>query len=325
MDNDVKQIISIASGKGGTGKSFLTANIGAVLSLSGYKVIIIDTDFGCPNLNNFAAVKKPEHSLSEFFLKEITSLEDIVIDTSIENLKIIACGSKAYGVANLHYFKKASLMRQILKLDADFVLIDSGPGVNYNAIDFFNLSDHGVMILNTDIISKRDTLIFLKTALYRKILQTIKKRKRLRKKFDEYLKEEKRDAFDIDFVLKWIWNIDSEMKQKLRELILNYNPKFIINKARDQNAENVTQTLIRLAKNHLHVKLDYLGMVGLDSNIEKSLNDNQIFFVDYPDSPAAEDLYNIVTSTYTDNKVSYAEFRETDPVDDSEDEIVIEL
>jgi flagellar biosynthesis protein FlhG len=43
----------VAGGKGGTGKSTLTANIGVGLSLLGYKVIIVDGDLGGADLHLF--------------------------------------------------------------------------------------------------------------------------------------------------------------------------------------------------------------------------------------------------------------------------------
>ena len=45
------KIIVITSGKGGTGKTLFTANLGACLAMQGKKVCLVDMDMGLPNGN----------------------------------------------------------------------------------------------------------------------------------------------------------------------------------------------------------------------------------------------------------------------------------
>ncbi len=56
----------VAGGKGGTGKSMLTANLGLGLSLLGYKVILVDGDLGGADLHLFFNQVSPQRSLSTF-------------------------------------------------------------------------------------------------------------------------------------------------------------------------------------------------------------------------------------------------------------------
>ncbi len=65
-----KGIITVAGGKGGTGKTFVTANLGTALAQIGHKVIIVDADFGGSDLNQFMSIKRPKHSLSNILLNE---------------------------------------------------------------------------------------------------------------------------------------------------------------------------------------------------------------------------------------------------------------
>ena len=45
------KVIIVASGKGGTGKTTLTANLGAALSLRQKSVVVVDMDMGLRNLD----------------------------------------------------------------------------------------------------------------------------------------------------------------------------------------------------------------------------------------------------------------------------------
>ena len=49
--------IVIASGKGGTGKTTLVANLGATLALQGHKVVVIDLDTGLRNLDLYLGME----------------------------------------------------------------------------------------------------------------------------------------------------------------------------------------------------------------------------------------------------------------------------
>ena len=49
--------IVIASGKGGTGKSMLAANLGTTLALQGHKVVLIDLDTGLRNLDLYLGIE----------------------------------------------------------------------------------------------------------------------------------------------------------------------------------------------------------------------------------------------------------------------------
>ena len=57
------QIIPVASGKGGVGKSLLSANLAIALGQSGKKVILADLDLGASNLHLVLGVQSPKQGL----------------------------------------------------------------------------------------------------------------------------------------------------------------------------------------------------------------------------------------------------------------------
>lgn len=290
-----KGLYTVAGGKGGTGKSFVTANMGAVLATAGNKVLVIDADFGCSDLHHFMAIQRPEHSFSNFFLNEVTDLRQLLIDTEIDNLKMIASGARVYGLANMHFFKKVNLLRQIGKLEFDYVFIDLGAGISFNNVDFFNLSNEGVIVLNNNPLSRQNALIFIKTALYRKLIQNIRKNKRVWKKIEMHLKAENKDAFEINTILNWIIENSEEMVQVLRDLLFQFRPKLVYNKVRESDLSNGTieqnyNSFKAVTRQHLQIDLDYLGAIRHDENVEKATQRGDLFFVNNMESDAAKDF-----------------------------------
>ncbi|RKY85194.1 hypothetical protein DRQ09_07595, partial [candidate division KSB1 bacterium] len=217
-----REIISVAGGKGGTGKSFITANLGIALAIMGYKVVTVDADLGSPNLHNFLQVKRPNLSLTNFFLKENRDLNEIKVKTPVENLSLIACGSAIFGVPNLPYFKKMEFIRKIKKIEADYIIVDLGGGTGFNVLDFFNLSNNGIIVVNPEPNSRQDSVVFLKNALFRKILNTIKLNKDVFSEIKKDIKKDPRKAFNINNILLWVIENSKEMAEILRKLLLEY-------------------------------------------------------------------------------------------------------
>ncbi len=61
-----KRVWTFAGGKGGTGKTVMTANIGVALATMGYHVILVDADLGGANLHTILNIKYPSITLSDF-------------------------------------------------------------------------------------------------------------------------------------------------------------------------------------------------------------------------------------------------------------------
>ena len=174
-----KIIWPVAGGKGGTGKSSLTANIGLGLALLGYKVILVDGDLGGADLHLFFDQIAPSKSLSNFLAKEVSSLEEVLVPTPNENLKLVCGGNEMVGSANMPHFTKQRLMRHIAELDADYVLIDLGAGTSYNTLDLFCIADDGIIVCTPEPHARVDAYGFVKNTIYRRLKQHFSKNKEI--------------------------------------------------------------------------------------------------------------------------------------------------
>ena len=70
-----KRIWAVAGGKGGTGKTVLTSNLGVGLAILGYKVILIDADLGGADLHLSFGMPVPKRNLNDFLSGRVESLE----------------------------------------------------------------------------------------------------------------------------------------------------------------------------------------------------------------------------------------------------------
>ncbi|GAI52170.1 unnamed protein product, partial [marine sediment metagenome] len=121
-----KKVWTFAGGKGGTGKTAMTANIGVAMATMGYRIIVVDADLGGANLHTILNIKRPKLTLTDFINRRVNNLNDILLPTPSENLRLISGGSDMVGLANIPYQSKLRLQRHLELLEADYILLDLG-------------------------------------------------------------------------------------------------------------------------------------------------------------------------------------------------------
>ena len=120
-----KTLCAVGGGKGGTGKSFIAANLAIHLSQLEKDVVLIDADLGGPNLHTFLGMNHSNLDLGHFFSNRIKKLEDTVVFTPYDGLRLIKGTDKTPFMANLNYYKKLKFIRHVKAFDAQRVIIDS--------------------------------------------------------------------------------------------------------------------------------------------------------------------------------------------------------
>ncbi|MBI5895228.1 MAG: P-loop NTPase, partial [Desulfobacterales bacterium] len=139
-------IFPIGGGKGGVGKSFISANLGALMAKRGHRVILIDLDLGGSNLHTLLGIKSPQSGLDRFLDKTENRLEQVAVPTHISNLSFISSLHCSMEIANLYHAQKVKLINSILRLPCDCIILDLGAGTHFHTLDFFLTSDGGLFV-----------------------------------------------------------------------------------------------------------------------------------------------------------------------------------
>ena len=289
-----KAIWPIAGGKGGTGKSTLVANIGVGLSLLGHKVILLDCDLGGADLHLFFDQIAPVRSLSHFLTKETTSLKEVLLPTPSENLKIVCGGNEMIGLANLPYMVKEKLLRHIVNLDADFVLIDLGAGTTFNTLDFFTLSDAGLIVCTPEPHARVDAYGFIKNTVYRKLRRLFGKNDPVKATIEQFARNAGRKNGRIGELLDLIAAADPAAGEVAATALANYRPRLILNRVRYKRQIAEAHRFHALVKEYLAIEMDYVGYVRSDTKILDACERRRPLMIDNPNAPAARDLYTVL-------------------------------
>ncbi|MGK9477069.1 AAA family ATPase [Melioribacter sp. OK-6-Me] len=154
-------IVSVCSGKGGTGKSFVSLNLAYKLSRLNKKVLVVDFDFNLSNLHLLLneTVKEP---LSNFFHQKVTF--DELIFRYNENLHLI------FGDSGSNNFPKITndlIEYFFIHLDKsarnyDFIIIDSSAGADLNTMYQISRSDLNLIVASPEPTAIMDAYVLIK-------------------------------------------------------------------------------------------------------------------------------------------------------------------
>jgi len=286
------KIYPIGGGKGGVGKSFITANLGALIAKWGKKVVIIDLDLGASNLHTLLGMQSPSIGLNSFLNKTIHDLESAAVSTSIPNLFLISSFHCYMEIANLFYAHKMKIIEAIKKLSFDYVFLDLGPGTNFNMLDFFLTSKEGILICTPEPTSIENSFRFIKTIYYRKLKHMIKKHifNSLQKNFyEDAVKPGMKPSDIIEIALKH----DPEKEPLLRSQLSKFRFKFIFNQFRNNLDATLGNQFETICNRHFYSIFEFLGYVNFDGRIQDAIFSKTLYVHRYPHTQSSADLKNI--------------------------------
>ena len=154
MTQDTR-VILICSGKGGVGKTTLTANLGISLASQGVKTAVLDADFGLRNLDLLLGLENRIIYTAQEVLEETCRLDQALVKHKQEpNLALLPAGNPRM----LEWLKPKD-MKQIVEMlskDFDYVLIDCPAGVEDGFKNAAFASKEAIVVTNPEVSAVRD-------------------------------------------------------------------------------------------------------------------------------------------------------------------------
>lgn len=155
------RILAVASGKGGVGKSNLTANLAIALASLGKEIIVFDADLGMANIDVLLGLI-PKYTLQDVLYGR-KELQDIMVET-FEGVKIIPGASGLQEITGLGSKRQELLIESLQNVaeEADFLLIDTGAGIHRNVLAFLGAAQEVIIVSTTEPTSLKDAYGIIK-------------------------------------------------------------------------------------------------------------------------------------------------------------------
>ena len=287
-------ILPIASGKGGVGKSALAASLGAALARRGRSVILVDLDLGASNLHTILGIRNPGAGLGDFIAKKADTLESVVFETEIPMLSFIPGDSFLPGTANLNYFMKLKIMKALEELSADFIILDLGAGTAFNVIDFFCLTNSGLIVTIPETTAILNAYSFLKFTLFRMISRQFPAKGEERKEIAAFLSD-KIEGTDRSFssLRDLLSPYGEEAMAVIDRTIQGFTPRIIINRGTTSRDIDVGQKLRQIISRNLNIQVHFIGLIPESPQVVPSIFKGIPASVLYPDSPFSRAIFQL--------------------------------
>jgi flagellar biosynthesis protein FlhG len=288
-----RRVISIGGGKGGIGKSLISANLGIELARRGKRVILVDADLGGANLHTTLGLDVPKRTLSDFIERRVSRIDDVVTPTGIPNLGLVSGALDHLDAANPRHAQKMRLLRHVQQLDADFAILDLGAGTHSNVLDFFLVSDHGVLVLVPEPTAVENAYRFVKAAFWRRmrnVAQVYGYEPLLRSVLDGATF---RSPVEL---VETVARKDPDAGANLARQLALFRPRLVVNQARTPQDADIGRAVVAAWKKYFGLEMDYLGYIHYDDEMWRTLRARRPFLVERPDVPAAKAFATIVDS-----------------------------
>lgn len=268
-------LVAVGGGKGGVGKSILSILLGQWLARLEKRCVIVDLDLSCGNIHTLLGIKDPRMTLKDLISKSVSSLEDVALSTSIENLRVICGASEVLSIANPVFAQKVKLLRSLSSLEADFIILDLGAGTSFNTLDFFLACEKQIVVTTVEPTAVQNAYVFLRNAVFRRLSQLSRRNDTLRELVTITMNPgNSLKLRSVKDLLEVVSDLGGErLASPIRSELRRIWPGIVVNKVRDIRDLNSASVIRHVANKYLLLEVEELGGVAFDRQIERMVSE----------------------------------------------------
>lgn len=278
------KIWAVSSGKGGVGKTFVSTSLGITLSKLGHSVVIVDLDLSGSNVHTILGLP-PSHMNIRHYFEGIKTLQELVIPTPFPRLSYVQGFWDSWTPTDFTHAQIESLVPQLRKIRADYVIVDMGAGAQEAHLELFQAADEKFLITTPEPTSIEKSYRFIESYVchslranatpdaYGNMISTLRNHRQRTLcrpfSFRSYLKEE--NGIHLDFFER-----------------LSSNPvRLIVNCSRNQANEELGYSMKSVCNKYYDLSIDYAGSVDFDNAVWQSVRVREHVLVAQPFTPLA--------------------------------------
>ena len=283
------QLVSITSGKGGTGKSLLTVNLGVYLASLGKKVILVDASIGSSSLHSFLGAEDDHRGLGSFWNDDSLRLDDLVKGTQVEGLKLISGGGDLSRLSEPQKIETLVLLDKLRSLEADYVICDLSTGSRRSTLELWLGAEKQIVVANANPASIESTYKLIKTAFFYKL-----KNIGLGHWLDERrLTMGAGKLIPGDFITRIFQENERDDIGLLKKMMASLRPMWVMNMMRSKLDDDLGPAVSFAAGHRLGIPMSELGSIPHDDAAWTSLRRRWPLFLEHPEARASKAIARV--------------------------------
>lgn len=155
------QVIAVTAGKGGVGKTNISANLAVTLAKSNQRVMLLDADLGLANVDVLLSLHAKQNIAD--VIQGDCELKDIVVEGP-SGIKVIPASSGTQTLTQLSHLEHAGLINAFNDFadDLDYLIIDTAAGISDSVMSFSRSAQEVVVVVCDEPTSITDAYALIK-------------------------------------------------------------------------------------------------------------------------------------------------------------------
>jgi flagellar biosynthesis protein FlhG len=282
-------VIAVAGGRPGVGHSIVSINLAVYLAQLGRQVVLVDSDPVGPSLHNMLGVEMP---VSAEAPDPFETAELRPIPTPVPGLSLLPQQYVQNSTVPVRPGRKPRWAKGLRHLDADYIIVDLGPGTAPATLDLYLSADFGICVTAPDPPGVEATYRFLKAVYQRQVRKLLLKDRFRMRQVERALGDLPPLPSPLELV-RTIGRYDSRTGEAAQNQLRSMRQYLITNMTRMRGDSKLGQQMVDLAERYLGVQLDDLGFIEHDEAIWLSVVRRRPLLIDNPTSKNARNVERI--------------------------------
>lgn len=284
------QLWVVSSGKGGVGKTFISASLGLTLSKLGHSVVVVDLDLTGANLHTALGLEPSRSSIRHYFENSKT-LQELALPTPYPHLSYIQGFWDSWLPTDLSTENTKKLITDLRALKADYVIVDVSPGSLNSHLELLKAADEKILVSTPEPTSIEKNYRFIETFLcyslkensipeaYASLIKT--------------LRDHRQKVLEGPFSFRTYLKENPGIQNNFFETLTAHPLRLIINTSRSQTNVDLGYSIKSVCNKYYDLSIDYMGSIDFDNAVWQSVRNREPVLIAQPFTPLAGQFLTI--------------------------------
>lgn len=285
----MRRVWTVAGGKGGAGRTLLTANLGIALARAGRRVTLLDLDPHGAGLHAALGFGRPVKGLQAFAGDAGLGLEAAAVDTPIPGLRLV-CGLPGPLPADRHTALLERVGRGLDQLEGETLLVDCGSGRSPATMEAFTLGSLGILVTTPEPAALGGACQFADALLRRALERSLAAD--VRTALHDLLKGDGIDSESLPFrsLMVRLGALDAAARDAVETTVRKTPLELVLTQVRDEADEEAGLALASAFLKAFGLALPVAGFVAHDPSVLQAVQKNRPLAQQFPNTPATKGI-----------------------------------
>ncbi len=288
------RLIAVSGAKGGVGKTVLAANLGLYLASIGRRVVLVDADpvganlhtcLGIPPAVPLRIIRKTSSSEARSGVKVP---QEALAATPFAGLRLMRTGIDTPEAHAERAIRQAKLLPRLRTVDADYVVVDLGGGVNRELLDAYLAADLSVFVTVPEPPAIENTYRFLRGAFTRFLLSRISDED-VRSDLGKRLKAMGGAPSPLD-LMRELGEENHPLADSVRDALTAFEPRLLVNQTRLRADLELGYNMRSAARRRLGLTIDCLGHIDNDDTVWTCVRNRRPLLLESPGTKSSKKI-----------------------------------